>query len=1639
MMGRVKTWIIVLGWTFSHILGLSGQTNTCFTYSHSVTPSCDNVNNGTITLTIFAGSGSFEIFFNNSKTPTSNRFFAGLAPGTYNFLVRDTKASTCDKNFTISLGMVSAPIVKISLSQQPCVAETVTLSTDLDPNTHTFSWSTGSTASTTTIVATGQTNVSATVTNRNNCRGTGTISISPRPTPSISLSTPAPICSGTSLTLGPKVSGGTSPYAYRWSDNSSGPLLTRTFTISSSVSLTVTDANGCRASQSVGVSVRSSPTPAITGNTSLCSGQSTILTASASGGSIPYRYQWSNGQVSSALNVLPLSSTIYTVTVTDASGCSGTSSIPVAVNATPVVAGPFSTAVCQGGSVLLNPGLSAGSHTFLWSTNSTGSTLSLNPQANTSISLTVTNANKCSSTAVYAIQVLANPAIQLSAGDSLCANKPLTLSPTVSGGKPGYSYLWSDNSTGSTITRSFLVSTTISLSVTDANGCRANTSTAVAVYPNPSVSISGVVDLCPGQSTTLNAIPSGGAAPYTYLWSSGDKTSSAYLTPSGISTYQVTLTDRNQCSGMASISVSPTRKLSLKLPFPRSICLGDSIVLTPETGLFSGELSYRWSNGKLTVTILEKPLVTTQYSLEIKDRLGCIGSAETTITVNSPPTIVIPNPVTGCLQENVNVLPSITGLAPFSYLWSNGNRTQNGLFLADMEKEIGLSVTDGNGCRTATSTRLIVKSKPLIILQTRYTACANVAFHITPSVSSGQAPYRYLWSNGATEAIFADKIQENTMLSLTVTDANGCSDWKSTQAELIRDIPLVVLPDTIQACQGSEVGIKPQIGGNANVKSYIWSDGFSSPERTQKMLSTSLLLSLQVLNVLGCVGMDSVWLVPYRNPSFFLPLQVETCVATPVRIEARSEETSTSFLWSTGQQSRFVDIAPVLDVSVKVVATSVQGCKDSAFTLVKTYSNPMLSIGGKKEHCGKTPATFSARITSGNPPFVVTWGSGERGDLITYPAIDSIQQIGATVLDAKGCRSSATLALSLLKNPDITLAESFSLCENNLQVLNPLVSGGLKPYVYTWSNGEKTPGIKVGPGEYLFQVADGNGCASKKSVRVNPLKLPEVFVTSLRNPSCNTADGQITIDVKGAVPVDVTWSTGAKGLTLRNVWQGKYKAGCVDTNGCLSEITQNLICSCEGKVGSMEKIEAAICRDEIRMIKYDASTEFIGSQNGRWFVLHNSPGLNLGNQVIATDSLPVARFYSTMATGTTYYLSAVIGRRLPNGKPDFGDPCLAVAAGTPLRILPTPDAPIRIAASDSLVCPGTTVTLQTNRQENGFVYRWQTPRGLITTLTPELTLPRFENMDIGGYSVSVESSKCLSTVFGPITINFDAAIREIFTEPDKTVCGRDSVQILANLPTGSSGKWLSGSAAKIGDVQKENTWVRNLVPGSNLFVWAVITRNCVVSDSLRVYYVPKPKLKNDTVNLDDTKNTALFDFLDNDELGGIPPQFLRIRLVSKPTSGNLTVDKSGNFNYARDPNIDSDQTFKFTYEVCNTDTTGRCPDNCATADVVMNVSYNPTTLIYPTIGLRPNFNNPVWKFEAARPMYSARLSIFDRWGRLVHREDYLQLQKGEIVGKWNGLNQQNLKLPAGAYYFSLIGEIENNEEVVQNGILYLMD
>jgi hypothetical protein len=1622
---------------------LKAQTTACFSVTFIANPTCPGLKTGSITLNITGGSGAFNIFFNGDNSATTQTNFSNLPAGNYSIRIADTKNIICAKTISVIINNYLVPTVTITGNNSFCAGQNISLTANLDKfysTSYSYVWSNGNKGSTINFVPSSAGSYTVSVTDAAGCIVTTSKSITQVSGPSVSFSGSYTNCSGKPVTLVPIIKGGTGPYTYSW-DGVISSTATKTVNPTSpqTYCLTVRDANNCSAQACVVVNQRYLNVNLPTG-ISKCQGESYTIVPTVSNFSGALSYQWSNGATSSTNPVTINATQSYALTVSDASGCSGTASTSIGMNSNPSVNLPTSLDVCQFNAVTIDTKLSTTSNTFTWSTGSTASVITLTPTASTNVSVTVTNASKCKSVATVSLNVRSNPSVSLPTSQIICANTPFTLIPAVSGGTPGYEYLWSNGSTNTELTTSLSVSGAISLRVKDQKGCIATAISGITLIPNPTISISGIFDICPGQSTTLTALPSGGTLPYTYKWNTGDTSKFISTMPLIPTTYKITLTDKNNCVGEGSILVSTTKSISVTLPSDSSICLGDSIIIKPIIGTNGGDLNFLWNNGNTAEFLLVKPLSNSKYTLLVKDKLGCSGYAESTVNINTPPKATLPAIINGCLADSVKInLRDISGAGPFNFKWSNGKTTAESTYFIDSDKIIFTTITDVNQCKSIISSKIIGNEKPVLNLNATHTFCINESVRINPKVKGGLAPYSYLWSNGSKSAEFNTPLIENTNLTLVVSDKMGCTDKKSTFIELKKEIPQIFLPDTIRVCIGDEVLINPNIQDKVGISSYHWSDGQTESQIIKKVFN-SITMRLQVMNLIGCMAIDSLLILPFNKPNIVLPSIFEACKSDKVFIEIPSDpDNRTTYQWNTGERSYKIEVFANESKLLKVWATNKEGCKDSANAQLKIFENPTVSIIGKKENCSNTPASFAVDILSGNSPYQIKWASGETTSRVDYPTVDSIQKVGVEITDVKGCRTFSSLPLTLLKSPDIQILSEFFVCENEEKALNPMVTLGKKPYIYSWNTNQSSPGILVKNGSYTFSVTDANGCTNRKDIKVTPIKPPELYVSSLNQPSCNLPNGKIVLQIKSTSPTEVTWSNGQKGLLLENAYAGKYIAAAIDSNNCFAELSQNLVCNCEGKVGVMDGNMVSICKNEVKHSKYDTSNQKIGLNNGRWFILHNSPGINLGNQILNMDTTGIIKYYQGMIVGETYYLSAVIGKKLSDGSLDLNDPCLSISPGTPVKILPTPETPIKISVSDTLVCPGSSIILQTNKQDNGFIYIWQTPKGFINTLTPSLTIPKFEKQDIGNYYLRINSEKCTSNAFGPIPINFSKEINEIFTEPDKSICGKDSVFISANMPLNANGKWLTGSSAIIGDPQNENTWVKGLIPGENEFLWTVVTRNCIITDTLKIYYVPRPKLKNDTVYLDDNKNTALFDFLENDELSNIPPSFLRINLISKPFSGNLFINKEGYFTYSRDPNISEDQSYSFVYEVCNTDTTGNCTNNCNLAEVILNVTYNPRTLIYPTIGLRPNFNNPVWKFEAARPMYSAKLNILDRWGKVVFKEEFLQLQKGEIVGNWNGLSQNQLKLPAGAYYFSLTGEIENNEKVVQNGIIYLME
>ena len=214
--------------------------------------------------------------------------------------------------------------------------------------------------------------------------------------------------------------------SYTWNDE--------TYTTSGEYTQTFTAANGCDSVVTLHLTILPLPTPNITGVTTVCEGQTATL--NATGG---VSYLWEDGTTT---NTYPATvSGLYTVTATNAEGCSATASATVTVNPLPEVAITGNTAICPGGSTILT---ATGAATYMWSNGSSNASIPVNTFGQYSV--IGTSAEGCFSTASITVLVSQPPVITINGNTNLCAGESTTLTAT-----GGVSYMWSNGSTDSAI------------------------------------------------------------------------------------------------------------------------------------------------------------------------------------------------------------------------------------------------------------------------------------------------------------------------------------------------------------------------------------------------------------------------------------------------------------------------------------------------------------------------------------------------------------------------------------------------------------------------------------------------------------------------------------------------------------------------------------------------------------------------------------------------------------------------------------------------------------------------------------------------------------------------------------------------------------------------------------------------------------------------------------------------------------------------------------------------------------------------------------------------------------------------------------------------------------------------------------
>jgi len=442
------------------------------------------------------------------------------------------------------------------------------------------------------------------------------------------------VCEGSQVTL---TGGGANTYT--WSGGATNataftPASTLTYTVTGTITTT-----GCSNTATKLITVNALPTITATSNPvsgNVCEGSTITLNG---GGAVSYT--WTGG-VTNGTAFTPAASGTYTVTGTDANGCTNTATKVVTLNSLPTVT-VNSPSTCSGVATTLT---ASGASSYTWSNSATGSTTSVSPTSNASYTVTGTDANGCVNTAVSNVTVTAAPNVTVNS-QTICAGQSATLT-----GTGATSFSWNTGDATAAITVNPTGTTSYTVTGSNGPGCQNTAVATVTVNNLPviSTSSSATSTVCSGSGVTLTAT---GAT--SYSWNTGDVTDVISVNPSSTATYTATGTDANGCSNTSSITVNV-----FPVNTPTVSQVGNTLTA-------SGATSYQWYlDANILVGETNSTLTATQngsYTVVAVDANGCSATSAAVVingigikeVTNTIATNIYPNPTTGAFALEISL------------------------------------------------------------------------------------------------------------------------------------------------------------------------------------------------------------------------------------------------------------------------------------------------------------------------------------------------------------------------------------------------------------------------------------------------------------------------------------------------------------------------------------------------------------------------------------------------------------------------------------------------------------------------------------------------------------------------------------------------------------------------------------------------------------------------------------------------------------------------------------------------------------------------------------------------------------------------------------------------------------------------
>lgn len=1064
-------------------------------------------NNPTTTLSCSGSSSGAN--FSLLWTTTNGNIVSGAtscnpvvnSPGEYVLKVTNTtNGCTATASATVTSTVVP-PGATANGGTITCTNNNVTLQGNSSTQNVTFAWSgpNGYTSNLQNPVVSVSGNYVLTVTNpANGCTSTASATVAQNTTAPTATATSGPVltCAQTSSQVLASTNGSNPTYLWSGPNNFTSTLQNPTVTLPGTYVLTVTNtANGCTntASTLVAQDIALPSVTATAGPSITCLQTNSQVFATSVPANATYAWTGPNNFNSTQQNPMVAAAGSYKVTVTaTGNGCTNTATATVALNQTP----PGATATggvltCVVSQVTLQGSSSGNQVSYSWAGPGGYSSNIQNPVTTVAgaYNLTTTDGlNGCTSTASVSVtqNIVAPIAAASVPGNLNCNNASIQINGAGSSQGANFTYAWTTAngnivSGANTLTPVVNLAGTYNLLVSNTeNGCTQTTTATVLQTPvlGTVVSVSGV--LCNGgNSGSAGATPTGGAGPYSYIWSNGASTAGIGNLSAG--TYVVTVTDVENCTATNTAVVSQPNALLANAVATGETAIGannGTASAAPSGG--SPNYSYLWSNAATTSAISN--LAPGAYTVTVTDNNGC--TAVQTVTVNSfncNLTTSLTTTAITCNGANNGALSvNISGAAnPVSYTWSNGATTASINNLAPGIYTVQL--LDGNGCPATLNSSL---QEPSVLAanasSTGETATGANNGTASAAPSGGTLPYTYLWSNNSTSSQISNLTPGD--YTVTVTDGNGCT---KSQTVSVAAFNCVISADPVTTnvlCNGGSNGaITVAITGGTLPFSYVWSNGATTASIVNLSAGT---YTVTITDAANCILI--------KNATVNQPPAISVN-ATVQNVICSEDKNGSVVLTGTGGTTPYIWNFPGggngqnLGIGVyTVTVTDANACSKLVTFEIKATDNipPTITCPANITVCGQGVVNFANPVVTDNcllGPNPAQLTGGLPSGSIFPVGVTTIQYKASDVL---GNTAVCSFNVSVLSLPTIDSVKiTNDLNNTKIGSIDISVGGGNGSFVYEWTkNGvliaqtQDITGLEAG--NYVVKITDAAGCST---------------------------------------------------------------------------------------------------------------------------------------------------------------------------------------------------------------------------------------------------------------------------------------------------------------------------------------------------------------------------------------------------------------------------------------------------------------------------------------------------------------------------------------------------------------------------------